>query len=66
MMGDINSQIGGCLLGRDSVAELAGRFGTDTFRRAIIDDLESIGSRSTRCHRRSARRHLYGRGNARQ
>ncbi|MGB6753746.1 MAG: hydantoinase B/oxoprolinase family protein [Xanthobacteraceae bacterium] len=36
MMGDINSQIGGCLLGRDSVAELAGRFGTDTFRRAII------------------------------
>jgi N-methylhydantoinase B len=35
MMGDINSQIGGCLLGRDSVAELAGRFGSDTFRRAI-------------------------------
>ncbi len=25
MMGDINSQIGGCLLGRDSVAELVGR-----------------------------------------
>jgi N-methylhydantoinase B len=35
MMGDINSQIGGCLLGRDSVAELAGRFGSDTFRNAI-------------------------------
>jgi N-methylhydantoinase B len=35
MMGDINSQIGGCLLGRDSVAELAGRFGSDTFRGAI-------------------------------
>jgi N-methylhydantoinase B len=35
MMGDINSQIGGCLLGRDSVAELAGRFGNATFRSAI-------------------------------
>jgi len=35
MMGDINSQIGGCLLGRDSVVELASRFGGDTFRSAI-------------------------------
>ena len=35
MMGDINSQIGGCLLGRDSVIELASRYGIDTFRRAI-------------------------------
>jgi len=35
MMGDINSQIGGCLLGRDSVAELAGRYGSATFRRSI-------------------------------
>lgn len=35
MMGDINSQIGGCLLGRDSVVELASRFGSDTFRGAI-------------------------------
>jgi N-methylhydantoinase B len=31
MMGDINSQIGGCLLGRDSVAELVGRYGIETF-----------------------------------
>ena len=35
MMGDINSQIGGCLLGRDSVVELAGRYGIETFRRAF-------------------------------
>ena len=35
MMGDINSQIGGCLLGRDSVAELAGRYGIDTFLAAL-------------------------------
>jgi N-methylhydantoinase B len=35
MMGDINSQIGGCLMGRDSVAELADRYGVDTFRQAI-------------------------------
>ena len=35
MMGDINSQIGGCLLGRDSVAELTGRYGCATFLRAI-------------------------------
>lgn len=35
MMGDINSQIGGCLLGRDSVIELASRYGIDTFRQAI-------------------------------
>ena len=31
MMGDINSQIGGCLLGRDGVAELLGRFGIEPF-----------------------------------
>jgi N-methylhydantoinase B len=35
MMGDINSQIGGCLLGRDSVAELADRYGRLTFLHAI-------------------------------
>jgi N-methylhydantoinase B len=35
MMGDINSQIGGCLMGRDGVAELVGRYGIDTFRRAL-------------------------------
>jgi N-methylhydantoinase B len=35
MMGDINSQIGGCLLGRDSVAELVERYGVDTFRGAL-------------------------------
>ena len=35
MMGDINSQIGGCLMGRDSVAELVGRYGIDTFRDAL-------------------------------
>ena len=27
MMGDINSQIGGCLMGRDEVAALVGRYG---------------------------------------
>ena len=35
MMGDINSQIGGCVLGRDSVAELVERYGVDTFRAAL-------------------------------
>ena len=35
MMGDINSQIGGCVMGRDSVAELVGRYGVDTFRAAL-------------------------------
>ena len=35
MMGDINSQIGGCLMGRDSVAELVGRYGIETFRAAL-------------------------------
>ena len=35
MMGDINSQIGGCLMGRDSVAELVGRYGIGTFRDAL-------------------------------
>lgn len=42
MMGDINSQIGGCLLGRDGVADLAARYGSETFRRAI----ESIWNQS--------------------
>ena len=35
MMGDINSQIGGCLMGRDSVVELVERYGIGTFRAAI-------------------------------
>jgi N-methylhydantoinase B len=35
MMGDINSQIGGCLLGRDSVLELVARYGIETFIGAI-------------------------------
>jgi N-methylhydantoinase B len=35
MMGDINSQIGGCLMGRDSVAELVSRYGIETFRAAL-------------------------------
>ena len=35
MMGDINSQIGGCLMGRDSVVELVDRYGAATFRGAI-------------------------------
>jgi N-methylhydantoinase B len=35
MMGDINSQIGGCLLGRDSVVELVDRYGTETFLGAL-------------------------------
>ena len=35
MMGDINSQIGGCLMGRDSVVELVGRYGVATFRAAL-------------------------------
>ena len=35
MMGDINSQIGGCLMGRDEVAALVGRYGVATFRAAL-------------------------------
>jgi len=42
MMGDINSQIGGCLLGRDSVAELVGRYGVETF----LDALQTIWDQS--------------------
>jgi len=50
MMGDINSQIGGCLLGRDGVAELIGRFGIETFLgalEAIWDQSEAV-SRAAR------------------
>jgi N-methylhydantoinase B len=36
MMGDINSQIGGCLMGRDEVAILAGRYGVGIFRAALL------------------------------
>ena len=35
MMGDINSQIGGCVMGRDGVAELVERYGIATFRQAL-------------------------------
>ncbi len=35
MMGDINSQIGGCVMGRDRVADLVERYGVETFRRAL-------------------------------
>lgn len=48
MMGDINSQIGGCLLGRDSVVELVGRYGTETFLGAldVIWDQSEAASRA--------------------
>ena len=35
MMGDIASQIGGCLMGRDGVVELVGRYGVDVFLAAL-------------------------------
>ncbi|HTI86013.1 MAG TPA: hydantoinase B/oxoprolinase family protein, partial [Alphaproteobacteria bacterium] len=35
LMGDIAAQISGCLLGRDSVAALADKYGVETFRRAV-------------------------------
>jgi N-methylhydantoinase B len=35
MMGDINSQIGGCLMGRDEIADLVGRYGIGVFRAAL-------------------------------
>jgi N-methylhydantoinase B len=35
VMGDIDAQIGGCLMGRDQVVELIGRYGTTTFNNAI-------------------------------
>ena len=48
MMGDINSQIGGCLMGRDEVAILANRYGIATFRAAltIIWDQAEAASRA--------------------
>jgi N-methylhydantoinase B len=48
MIGDINSQIGGCLLGRDSVAELVGRYGIETFLGALetIWDQSEAASRA--------------------
>ena len=48
MMGDINSQIGGCTLGRDSITELVDRYGAETFLDALHIDLELIRSRSSR------------------
>jgi N-methylhydantoinase B len=47
MMGDINSQIGGCLLGRDSVVELVGRYGIETF----LGALDTIWDQSERASR---------------
>ena len=35
VMGDIDAQIGGCLMGRDRLAELIGRYGLATFRASI-------------------------------
>jgi N-methylhydantoinase B len=48
MMGDINSQIGGCLLGRDGVVELVGRYGIETFHGAldVIWDQSEAASRA--------------------
>jgi N-methylhydantoinase B len=46
VMGDIDAQIGGCLMGRDQVVELVGRYGTEAFKRAIEviwDQSEAIG-----------------------
>jgi len=35
LLGDIEAQLGGCMLGRDLMAKLAEKFGLDTYRRAI-------------------------------
>jgi N-methylhydantoinase B len=51
MMGDINSQIGGCLMGRDEVAGLVGRYGVATFRSA----LETIWNQSEAASRAAIR-----------
>lgn len=47
VMGDINSQIGGCLMGRDSIADLVDRYGVVTFR----NSLELIWNRSEQAAR---------------
>src|SRR5262249_55471773 len=48
MMGDINSQIGGCLMGRDEAAVLAERYGLATFRAALqtIWDQSEVAARA--------------------
>ena len=38
LMGDIEAQLGGCLLGRDLTATLADKFGVATYRAALDDD----------------------------
>ena len=35
VMGDINSQIGGCIMGRDAIEELVRRYSAQTFRNAL-------------------------------
>ena len=35
VMGDINSQIGGCIMGRDAIEDLVRRYGAPTFRTAL-------------------------------
>jgi len=40
LLGDIAAQISGCLLGRDSVAALAEKYGVERFRRAIATVLD--------------------------
>ena len=66
MMGDINSQIGGCLMGRDSVAELVGRYGIATFRGAL-DTIWRQSEAEARAAIRSIPDGTYkGRGDTRQ
>jgi N-methylhydantoinase B len=48
VMGDIDAQIGGCLMGRDQLMALVGRYGTGTFAEAIAvmwDQSERIARR---------------------
>ena len=66
MMGDINSQIGGCLLGRDSVVELVDRYGIETFLGALGSDLGSIRSGQPCRDFRYSGWDLHRRSNARQ
>ena len=66
MMGDINSQIGGCLMGRDSVAELVDRYGVATFRGAIDTIWRPVRGRGARRDPRHPGRHLHRRSDARR
>ena len=58
LLGDIEAQLGGCLLGRDLTQAMADKYGIKVFSRRPRDDSRSVRGRDARKNPRDTGRRL--------